>query len=40
MEQVSQSRKRKLAAKTLLMREEKNVVLRIIKKEQRSLLLS
>jgi hypothetical protein len=40
MEQVSQSCKRKLAAKTLLMQEEKNVVLTIIKKERRSLLLS
>jgi hypothetical protein len=40
MEQVSQSCKRKFAATTLLMREEKNVVLTIIKKERRSLLLS
>jgi ABC-type enterochelin transport system substrate-binding protein len=40
MEQVTQSCKRKLATKTLLMREEKNVVLTIIKKERRSLLLS
>jgi hypothetical protein len=40
MEQASpQSHKRKLAAKTLLMREEKNVVLTIIKKERRFLLL-
>jgi hypothetical protein len=37
MQQVTQSRKRKLAAATLLKRQEKNIELTIVKKERRSL---
>ena len=37
-EQVAQSRKRKFAATTLMAREDKKVVLTIVKKERRSLL--
>jgi hypothetical protein len=37
-QQVTQSRKHKFAAPTLLKREDKKVVLTIVKKERRSLL--
>ena len=40
MEQVTQSRKRKFAETTLLKRENKKVVLTIVKKERRSLSIN